>query len=79
MAGIAEERFAFVTGGANGIGKALYHKLASRGISVVVVDIDTGSGTMVPEDVAGRWNVQCNLSNAMFQRSNRLSRLLPRL
>ena len=38
-----ESRIAIVTGGGQGIGRAIVHDLASEGISVVVADIDSGS------------------------------------
>ncbi|EXJ84398.1 hypothetical protein A1O3_05065 [Capronia epimyces CBS 606.96] len=54
----AAGRVAFVTGAAGGIGKATAHKLASRGISVVVVDMNERDGTRVASDLTKRWHVR---------------------
>jgi NAD(P)-dependent dehydrogenase (short-subunit alcohol dehydrogenase family) len=54
MAGLV----AMVTGAAGGIGKATAHKLASRGISVVIVDMDEKQGIQAADDVTKRWNVR---------------------
>ncbi len=47
-----------ITGAAGGIGRATAHKLASRGISVVIVDMDDKHGTKVADDIANKWNVR---------------------
>ncbi|OAL31988.1 hypothetical protein AYO22_00858 [Fonsecaea multimorphosa] len=52
------QRVAFITGGSGGIGRATAHKLASRGISVVVADMDEQQGTKVSDEVAKKWNVK---------------------
>lgn len=57
MAGMAG-RVAFITGAAGGIGRATAHKLASRGISIVIVDMNEHEGSRVSDEVAKRWNVK---------------------
>ena len=42
-------RVALVTGAAGGIGKATAHKLASRGISIVAVDVNEKDGPNVTD------------------------------
>jgi NAD(P)-dependent dehydrogenase (short-subunit alcohol dehydrogenase family) len=44
---------ALVTGGANGIGAALCHRLARQGYRVVVADLDAGGSAAVAEAVGG--------------------------
>jgi len=55
---VPPERVAMVTGAAGGIGKATAHKLASRGISVVIVDMNEKDGSKVAEEIANKWNVR---------------------
>jgi NAD(P)-dependent dehydrogenase (short-subunit alcohol dehydrogenase family) len=45
---------AVVTGGGNGIGRAISTVLAERGVTVCVIDIDIAQGTATEEDLAGR-------------------------
>ncbi|KIW33317.1 uncharacterized protein PV07_00175 [Cladophialophora immunda] len=52
------QRVAFITGGSGGIGRATAHKLASRGISIVVADMDEKEGGKVSDEVAKKWNVK---------------------
>lgn len=54
----SNERVAFVTGAAGGIGKATAHKLASRGVSVVVVDMNEVEGKKVVDELVQKWNVR---------------------
>ncbi len=42
---------AIVTGGANGIGKAIVHALVENGAHVAIVDIDTQAGTQTAQEV----------------------------
>ena len=42
---------AIVTGGANGIGKAIVHALAENGAHVAIVDIDAQAGTQTAQDI----------------------------
>ncbi len=42
---------AIVTGGANGIGKAIVHALAENGAQVAIVDIDAQAGTQTTQEV----------------------------
>ncbi|KIW21478.1 hypothetical protein PV08_02058 [Exophiala spinifera] len=51
-------RVAMITGAAGGIGKAAAHKLASRGVSVVIVDMNEKEGVKVADEVAKKWNVR---------------------
>ncbi|KAK5200221.1 hypothetical protein LTR99_009019 [Exophiala xenobiotica] len=51
-------RVAMITGAAGGIGKATAHKLASRGISVIIVDMNDNDGPAVANEVAKQWNVR---------------------
>lgn len=52
------ELVALITGGASGIGRATAHKLASRGISVVLADMNQEQGTAVANEVAQKWKVR---------------------
>jgi NAD(P)-dependent dehydrogenase (short-subunit alcohol dehydrogenase family) len=49
---------AFISGGGGGIGEATAHKLASRGIWTVVVDMNAQNGQRVSDDVAKKWGVK---------------------
>ena len=51
-------RVAFISGGSGGIGKAAAHKLASRGISIVIVDMNEQEGHKVSDEVAKKWKVK---------------------
>ncbi|ETI21552.1 hypothetical protein G647_07899 [Cladophialophora carrionii CBS 160.54] len=51
-------RVAFISGGSGGIGKATAHKLASRGIWTVIVDMNEQEGSTVADEVAKKWNVK---------------------
>jgi NAD(P)-dependent dehydrogenase (short-subunit alcohol dehydrogenase family) len=51
-------RVAFISGGSGGIGKATAHKLASRGIWTVIVDMNEQEGHNVADEVAKKWNVK---------------------
>ena len=46
-----EGKAAIVTGGASGIGKAVCHALAEQGASVVVVDVNTETGTATADEL----------------------------
>ena len=47
-----------ITGAGGGIGKALARKLASRGISVMVVDMNEQHGNQVAGEIAKDYNVR---------------------
>ncbi len=51
-------RAAFISGGGGGIGKATAHKLASRGILTVIVDMNEQEGHKVADGVAKKWDVK---------------------
>jgi NAD(P)-dependent dehydrogenase (short-subunit alcohol dehydrogenase family) len=51
-------RVAFVSGGLGGIGKATAHKLASRGISIVLADMNEEEGHQAADDIAKKWSVK---------------------
>ena len=45
---------AIVTGGANGIGKAIVHALIENGAQVAIIDIDTQAGTQTAQEIQKR-------------------------
>lgn len=51
-------RVAFITGASGGIGRATAHKLASRGVSIVLVDMNEEQGKKVAKEVAQKWEVK---------------------
>ena len=51
-------RVAFISGGGGGIGKATAHKLASRGIWTVIVDMNEQEGHRVADEVSMKWDVK---------------------
>ncbi|RFU34891.1 hypothetical protein B7463_g1505, partial [Scytalidium lignicola] len=53
-----KELVAFITGAASGIGRATAHKLASRGISVVLADMNQEQGATAANEVAQKWKVR---------------------
>ena len=53
----ASIRVALITGAAGGIGRATAHKLASRGMSIVVVDMNERGGKETVQQVSDKWNV----------------------
>lgn len=53
-----KELVALVTGAASGIGKAVSHKLASRGISVVLADMDNVHGMAVAKEIQQKYRVR---------------------
>jgi NAD(P)-dependent dehydrogenase (short-subunit alcohol dehydrogenase family) len=55
-------RVALVTGGANGIGAAVARRLASRGVSVVVADLDLPAAEVVAKEIGGL-AVCCDVSS----------------
>ena len=46
-----EGHVAIVTGGANGIGKAIVHALIENGAKVAIIDIDTQAGTQTAQEI----------------------------
>jgi NAD(P)-dependent dehydrogenase (short-subunit alcohol dehydrogenase family) len=55
-------KVALITGGANGIGRAVAHRLAASGAHVVVADIDREHGRPVADRLAGAF-VSCDVRN----------------
>jgi len=51
-------KLALVTGGGNGLGKALAHELASKGANVVVVDIDIKAAQRTAEEIESKFKVK---------------------
>ncbi len=62
-----EEYGAIVTGGANGIGKAIVHALIENGANVAIIDIDTQAGTQTVQEIQKRGStcifVEADVSN----------------
>lgn len=54
----AAARVAFITGAAQGIGRATANKLASRGISVVLADMNKDKGHAAAKDIASQFGVK---------------------
>jgi 3(or 17)beta-hydroxysteroid dehydrogenase len=54
----AAARVAFITGAAQGIGRATANKLASRGISIVLADQNEDRGHAAAKDVASQFGVK---------------------
>jgi 3(or 17)beta-hydroxysteroid dehydrogenase len=54
----AAARVAFITGAAQGIGRATANKLASRGVSVVLADLNEDKGHAAAKDIARQFGVQ---------------------
>lgn len=54
------ELVALVTGGASGIGRAVANKLASRGISVMIGDLNETQGTEAAAEIAKEFNVRAH-------------------
>lgn len=52
------KQVALVVGGAAGIGEATAHKLASRGISIVVADMNEEQGRGVVDDISRTYQVE---------------------
>lgn len=64
------ELVALVTGAANGIGKAVATKLASRGISLLMTDLNQDTGVAAASEISKNYNVrveflQADVSNEM--------------
>jgi 3-hydroxyacyl-CoA dehydrogenase / 3-hydroxy-2-methylbutyryl-CoA dehydrogenase len=53
-----KELVALVTGGASGIGRAVANKLASRGVSIVIGDLNEEQGTKAAAEIAKEFNVR---------------------
>ncbi|KAH8790932.1 3-oxoacyl-reductase [Hyaloscypha sp. PMI_1271] len=49
---------AIVTGGASGIGAAVCRKLASRGINLIIADLQKEAGEKLSEEVRGRYGIE---------------------
>lgn len=55
---IMAELVALVTGAASGIGRAVANKLASRGISIVLADIEQTSGEEAAREIGEQYKVR---------------------
>jgi NAD(P)-dependent dehydrogenase (short-subunit alcohol dehydrogenase family) len=63
--GSLEGRAAFVTGAAQGIGRAIVETLASRGASVTVADIDSAAARATANELGDRaLAVECDVTDA---------------
>ena len=54
MGGALQDRIAIVTGGAQGLGAAICHRLAEEGVHVVVADLNLGGAERVAADMASQ-------------------------
>jgi NAD(P)-dependent dehydrogenase (short-subunit alcohol dehydrogenase family) len=59
--GRIEEKTAFVTGGASGLGEAIARRFVAEGASVIIADIDVAAGESVAASLGGRF-VKLNVS-----------------
>lgn len=66
-----KDKIVLVTGGANGIGRAICREFAAEGAKVVVSDIDEKAGTALAEELSGRKDMFLPLDvrdrNAVFE------------
>lgn len=67
---------ALVTGGASGIGKATARKLASRGISVVIADVNKSAAEAVATEIGKDFDVQVRARGADVSDENAVKELV---
>lgn len=68
------ELVALVTGAANGIGKAVATKLASRGISLLMTDLNQDRGAVAASEIARKYNVRVEFLQADVSSENDIKR-----
>lgn len=67
---------ALVTGGATGIGNAVAHKLASRGMNVLIADINVEGGQKVAEDLKRLYHVDAVFVRTDVSQENDVSNMV---
>lgn len=72
---IISNQLALVTGGGNGLGRALCFRLAREGCNIAIVDIDIKSATNTAHEIEGAFKVQCKAFHCDISNFSAVSKL----